>query len=155
MHIWYFHQLPFFYIIIIKKIDLNVWWSFHVFMYSLGKQNFGAIEIDWDTLPVNLKLQVRDMNGLPVTGVDNSLSELRESSSKTKAGQDRKHCTLEKMLPWIVRYRLAILVYSILTCKQFLMFIFSSLNLSSLLFFVYFSRIKKINHTQNWLGGNV
>lgn len=82
---------------------------------TYGKQNFGAIEIDWDTLPVNLKLQVRDMNGLPVTGVDNSLSELRESSSKTKAGQDRKHCTLEKMLPWIVRYRLAILVYSILT----------------------------------------
>ncbi|XVF63492.1 hypothetical protein PTKIN_Ptkin09bG0090900 [Pterospermum kingtungense] len=81
---------------------------------TYGKPNFGAIEIDWDAVPVNLKLQVRDINGLPVTGVNISLLELRAGSSTIKAGQDRKHCTLELMLPGIVRYRLAILVYSVL-----------------------------------------
>ncbi|GMJ10527.1 hypothetical protein like AT5G42370 [Hibiscus trionum] len=81
---------------------------------TYGQPNFGAIEIDWDASPVNLKMQVRDINGLPVTGVDISLSELQAWNSTSKAGQEQKHCTLEVKLPWIVRYRLAILVYSVL-----------------------------------------
>ncbi|KAE8704254.1 protein LYK5-like [Hibiscus syriacus] len=81
---------------------------------TYGQPNFGAIQIDWDASPVNLKMQVRDINGLPVTGVDISLSELQAWNSTIKAGQEQKHCTLEVNLPWIVRYRLAILVYSVL-----------------------------------------
>ena len=69
-----------------------------------------------------------------MSGVDISLSELRAWNSTIKAGQDRRHCSLEVMLPWIVRYRLAILVYSVLACEQFLMLMVSSLNLSNLLF---------------------
>ncbi|PPS02065.1 hypothetical protein GOBAR_AA18592 [Gossypium barbadense] len=88
---------------------------------TYGEPNFGAIQIDWDASPVNLKIQVRDINGLPVTGVDISLSELQAWNRTIKAGQDQRHCTLEVKLPWIVRYRLAILVYSVLACKQFLM----------------------------------
>ncbi|KAK8705790.1 hypothetical protein V6N13_049382 [Hibiscus sabdariffa] len=81
---------------------------------TYGQPNFGAIQIDWDASPVNLKMQVRDINGLPVTGVDISLSELQAWNSTIKGGQEQKHCTLEVKLPWIVRYRLAILVYSVL-----------------------------------------
>lgn len=81
---------------------------------TYGEPNFGAIQINWDASPVNLKIQVRDINGLPVTGVDISLSELQAWNRTIKAGQDQRHCTLEVKLPWIVRYRLAILVYSVL-----------------------------------------
>ncbi|TYJ49010.1 hypothetical protein E1A91_A01G105300v1 [Gossypium mustelinum] len=81
---------------------------------TYGEPNFGAIQIDWDASPVNLKIQVRDINGLPVTGVDISLSALQAWNRTIKAGQDQRHCTLEVKLPWIVRYRLAILVYSVL-----------------------------------------
>ncbi|XVE94341.1 hypothetical protein REPUB_Repub02eG0001000 [Reevesia pubescens] len=81
---------------------------------TYGEPNFGAIEIDWDAFPVNLKIQVCDINGLPVTGVDISLSELQAWNSTIKAGQDQRHCSLEVMLPWIARYRLAILIYSVL-----------------------------------------
>ncbi|XP_007018621.2 PREDICTED: uncharacterized protein LOC18592061 isoform X2 [Theobroma cacao] len=81
---------------------------------TYGEPNFGAIEIDWDAFPVTLKIQVRDINGLPVTGVNISLSELQAQNSTIKVRQDRRHCSLEVMLPWIVKYRLAILVYSVL-----------------------------------------
>lgn len=88
-----------------------------MFLDSIGEPNFGAIEIDWDAFPVTLKIQVRDINGLPVTGVNISLSELQAQNSTIKVRQDRRHCSLEVMLPWIVKYRLAILVYSVLACK--------------------------------------
>ncbi|XVE69542.1 hypothetical protein DITRI_Ditri10aG0000100 [Diplodiscus trichospermus] len=81
---------------------------------TYGKPNFGAIEIDWDAFPVKLKIEVRDINGLPVIGVDISLSELQAWNSTNKAGQDRRQCSLEVMLPWIVRHRLAILIYAVL-----------------------------------------
>lgn len=59
-----------------------------------------------------LKIAVRDMNGFPVTGVDILLSELQaktvNSVASIKVGEQRKHCSLEVDLPWIVRYRLAI-----------------------------------------------
>nr|QGH51295.1 HS1-1 [Sophora flavescens] len=80
-----------------------------------GQPNFGTIEIDWDSHPVTLKLNVRDKNGVAVTGVDISLVKLQVSNSETpdrvKAGHVRRHCTLEVSLPWIIRYRLAILVF--------------------------------------------
>ncbi|TKY57013.1 Alkaline phosphatase D [Spatholobus suberectus] len=79
-----------------------------------GQPNFGTIEINWDSHPVTLKFKVRDKNGIAVTGVDVSLTELQLSNSeildRVKAGHNnQKHCTLEVSLPWIVRYRLAIL----------------------------------------------
>ncbi|XP_027329990.1 uncharacterized protein LOC113846198 isoform X2 [Abrus precatorius] len=80
-----------------------------------GQPNFGTIEIDWDSHPVTLKFKVRDKNGVAVTEVNVSLMELQplnsdsETGDRVKAGHNKRHCTLEVSLPWIVRYRLAIL----------------------------------------------
>ncbi|XP_061338208.1 uncharacterized protein LOC133285070 isoform X2 [Gastrolobium bilobum] len=80
---------------------------------TFGQQNFGTVEIDWDSHPVTMKLEVRDKNGVAVTGVNISIMDLQPSNSETwdrvKAGHNQKHCTLEVSLPWIIRYRLTIL----------------------------------------------
>ncbi|KAL2529818.1 Calcineurin-like metallo-phosphoesterase superfamily protein [Forsythia ovata] len=82
---------------------------------TYGRPNFGTIEINWKTTPPELKLEVRDENGLPVTGVNISLSQLqvtnKESNIKSNGGKYQKHCSLEVDLPWIDRYRLAILFF--------------------------------------------
>ncbi|XP_038702706.1 uncharacterized protein LOC119999293 isoform X1 [Tripterygium wilfordii] len=82
---------------------------------TYGQPNFGAIEIDWDTTPVTVKLEARDINGLVVTGVNTSLSELhaeiKNPEVSNRARNYRRHCSLEVSLPWIVRFRLAILLY--------------------------------------------
>ncbi|GKU98227.1 hypothetical protein SLEP1_g11259 [Rubroshorea leprosula] len=82
---------------------------------TYGQPNFGTIEIDWDATPVTLKIEVRDTNGLPVTGVNISLLDLQAQSSTMKAREHQSHCTLEVSLPWIVRYRLAILFYCLVS----------------------------------------
>ncbi|KAK7300390.1 hypothetical protein RJT34_11234 [Clitoria ternatea] len=84
-----------------------------------GQPNFGTIEIDWDSHPVTLQFKVRDKNGVTAAGINASLTELQPTNSETrdrvKAGQNnQKHCTLEVSLPWIVRYRLAIIFFFIL-----------------------------------------
>ncbi|XP_068327082.1 uncharacterized protein [Pyrus communis] len=80
---------------------------------TYGLPNFGAVEIDWNATPVTLKIEVRDVNGNPVVGVATSLSELQarnfNSSITKKTREHQRHCSLEVSLPWIVRYRLAIL----------------------------------------------
>lgn len=82
---------------------------------AYGQPNFGAIEIDWDATPVTLKIEVRDINGFPVIGVKVPLLELQAGSvdpvAAIKAGEYQRHCSLEVTLPWLVRYRLAILFY--------------------------------------------
>lgn len=62
---------------------------------------------------MSLKFEVRDANGLPVIGVNTSLPELQAKRvARMKAGGEyQKHCSLEVTLPWIVRYRLAILFF--------------------------------------------
>ncbi|XP_077211097.1 calcineurin-like metallo-phosphoesterase superfamily protein [Tasmannia lanceolata] len=85
---------------------------------TYGKPNFGAIEIDWDANPVTMKVEVRDMNGDTVTGVNILLSELKPGSTlmtTRKAGEFQHYCALEIDLPWIIRYRLAILFYGALS----------------------------------------
>ncbi|XP_002510757.3 uncharacterized protein LOC8269970 isoform X1 [Ricinus communis] len=80
---------------------------------TYGEPNFGAIEINWSA-PVTVKLEVRDMNGCPVTGVKFPLLELQSHGVDLMPSikvQHQRHCTLEANLPWIVRYRLAILFY--------------------------------------------
>lgn len=88
-------------------------------LFSLGQPNFGAIEIHWDATPVMLRIEIRDMDGFPVTGVNISLPELQaqkvNSFGITEVGEYGRHCYLEVTLPWIVRYRLAILFYSMLS----------------------------------------
>ncbi|XP_058073294.1 uncharacterized protein LOC131222293 isoform X5 [Magnolia sinica] len=79
---------------------------------TIGQPNFGAIEIDWDAAPVTLKLEVKDMDGVPVTSVNILLSDLQTRNVQKptmKAGELLHHCSLEIDLPWIVRHRLAIL----------------------------------------------
>ncbi|CAK7345939.1 unnamed protein product [Dovyalis caffra] len=80
---------------------------------TYGQPNFGAIEIDWSATPVTLKLEVRDMDGYPVAGVKFPLVELQLHGSmpSVKAGEYRRHCSLEVDLPWNIKYRLAILLY--------------------------------------------
>ncbi|KAL5845559.1 hypothetical protein ACOSQ4_011517 [Xanthoceras sorbifolium] len=83
---------------------------------TYGQPNFGAIEIDWDATPVALKFEVRDINGLPVTGVHIPLSDLHAQSKNPvdngKVGESQRHCSLEVSLPWIVKYRLSIFLFS-------------------------------------------
>ncbi|KAL3505540.1 hypothetical protein ACH5RR_035381 [Cinchona calisaya] len=82
---------------------------------TYGKPNFGTIEIDWDTAPVNLKVHVRDENGVSVLGVNISLSQLEAHNIDSKVTQTEQkyntYCTMEVELPWIVRYRLTILFF--------------------------------------------
>lgn len=89
----------------------------------LGKPNYGAIEINWNETPMKLKIEVRDVEGYPVTGVNISLSELQVGNAKPVAvssGEYRRHCCLEVDLPWMVRYRLAILFYCFLGGMSFI-----------------------------------
>nr|XP_029122799.1 uncharacterized protein LOC105052891 isoform X1 [Elaeis guineensis] len=81
---------------------------------TYGQPNFGAIEIDWDAVPQRIKVEVRDENGDPVTGVDFLLSELHPRSmnmADREKGGYQQHCSLEIDLPWILRYRLAFLFF--------------------------------------------
>ncbi|XP_024991409.1 uncharacterized protein LOC112525467 isoform X4 [Cynara cardunculus var. scolymus] len=78
---------------------------------AVEKPNFGVIEVIWDANPVSLRFEVRGVSGEAVNSVSTSLSELRARNPHMKAG-DRKHCSLEVDLPWVVRRRLAILFSS-------------------------------------------
>ncbi|KAK4745755.1 hypothetical protein SAY87_012067 [Trapa incisa] len=74
---------------------------------TYGKPNFGAIEINWNEIPVKLKFEVRDVEGYPVAGVNVFLSELQVGNAKPAAvssGEYQRHCSLEVNLPWIIRY---------------------------------------------------
>ncbi|XP_071923846.1 uncharacterized protein [Coffea arabica] len=83
--------------------------------YSSWKPNFGIVEINWDTAPVNLKFEVRDENGDTVIGVNTSLSQLKAQRTESKftkvEGKYKNHCLLEVELPWMIRYRLAIMFF--------------------------------------------
>ncbi|KAM6543432.1 hypothetical protein CsatB_007879 [Cannabis sativa] len=89
---------------------------------TFGQPNFGAIEIDWATTPVTVRSEIRDRSGQPVASVNISLSDLKwgknmninSSNTLKKSANISRHCSLEVSLPWIVRYRLAILFYSTL-----------------------------------------
>lgn len=79
-----------------------------------GQLNFGVIEIDWKSNPVILKIEVRDINGLPVISKKILLLDIQAANLEHTASQ-QKQCSLEVDQPWIVRYRLAILVFSVLS----------------------------------------
>lgn len=73
-----------------------------------------------------MKFEVRDTDGVSVTGVDISLSELQtsnvEARDRIKAGHYQRHCSPETSLPWIIRYRLAILFFFTLAGKSLINF---------------------------------
>lgn len=98
----------------------SAYWSEGIWL-SLGQPNFGAIEIDWDATPVTVKMEVKDVNGIPVLSVNTSLLELQAGSLgglySIKPGEYRRHCSLEVTLPWMVRHRLAILFFCALASK--------------------------------------
>ncbi|KAL9673033.1 hypothetical protein QQ045_029286 [Rhodiola kirilowii] len=81
---------------------------------TYAQPNFGAIEIDWNANPATITLQVRDVNGLPVSSVKTSLSELGNPAGRpvTRPDKSGRHCQLESDLPWITRHRLAIFIFS-------------------------------------------
>ncbi|GAV65797.1 PhoD domain-containing protein [Cephalotus follicularis] len=113
---------------------------------TYGQPNFGVIEIDWDSTPVTLKIEVRDTDGFPVTGVNVSLSELQAQSVNSvdtiKSGKYLRHCSLEVTLPWTVRYRLAILFYFALAL---LLLVLVGITCAAILFFRLCLRKRKID----------
>lgn len=94
-------------------------------LFRVGQPNFGAIEIHWGENPVKLIIQVRDIYGHHVTSVNVSLSELKAYNGKPAAadaaGGYKRHCSLEVTLPWIIRYRFAILFYCAVAGKNITM----------------------------------
>ncbi|KAL2895127.1 Complement decay-accelerating factor [Bienertia sinuspersici] len=87
--------------------------------YKSWQPNFGVIEVEWKSDPVILKAEVRDTNGLPVISKKILLSGIQagnlERAATNHTASWQKYCSLEVDLPWIVRYRMAILVFSALT----------------------------------------
>jgi alkaline phosphatase D len=83
-------------------------------MYFSGQPNFGAIEIDWNAVPQQIKLELRDVQGHFVHRVEFPISELHPSdvhAVKKQARGIQRHCTLETELPWLTRYRLVLLFF--------------------------------------------
>uniref|UniRef100_A0A453NZJ4 PhoD-like phosphatase metallophosphatase domain-containing protein n=1 Tax=Aegilops tauschii subsp. strangulata TaxID=200361 RepID=A0A453NZJ4_AEGTS len=81
---------------------------------SYGQPNFGAIEIDWNAVPPRVKIELRDLHGNSVDGVEFPISELKPSNAhanKKEGHSFEAHCSLETELPWLVRYRLALLFF--------------------------------------------
>ncbi|KAL3340639.1 hypothetical protein AABB24_028996 [Solanum stoloniferum] len=66
---------------------------------TYGQPNFGTIEINWDSDPVDLKFHVRDEKGLPVSALKITLSELQgqkmDSEMTIGLGKFQKYCSLE------------------------------------------------------------
>ncbi|XP_057544506.1 uncharacterized protein LOC130823768 isoform X2 [Amaranthus tricolor] len=88
-----------------------------------GQSNFGVIEVEWKSDPVTLKVEIRDINGSPVISKKILLSDIQSKSMKLAAtgrrASHQNHCSLEVDLPWIVRYRLAILVFVAIISQVF------------------------------------
>ncbi|KAK1378003.1 hypothetical protein POM88_024747 [Heracleum sosnowskyi] len=82
---------------------------------TYGQPNFGVIDVNWDVVPVSVNLEVRDARGMPVHSVIVSLSDLQTrdtgSEDSMRAGEHRRHISLEVTLPWIIIYRLTILFF--------------------------------------------
>uniref|UniRef100_A0A0E0K1T9 PhoD-like phosphatase metallophosphatase domain-containing protein n=1 Tax=Oryza punctata TaxID=4537 RepID=A0A0E0K1T9_ORYPU len=81
---------------------------------TYGQPNFGAIEIDWNAVPPQIKLELRDVEGSSVGGVEFPISELEPSKAHAITKQEhsyQRHCALETELPWLVRHRLALLFF--------------------------------------------
>jgi alkaline phosphatase D len=79
-----------------------------------GQPNFGAIEIDWNAVHPQIKVELRDLQGNPVVGVEFPISELKPSNvhlNKQQGHSFERHCSLETELPWLVRRRLALLFF--------------------------------------------
>lgn len=82
-----------------------------------GQPNFGAIEIDWNAVPPRIKLELRDVEGHSVHSVEFPISELQPSEAhaiKRQIHTFQRHCTLETELPWLTRYRLALMLFVII-----------------------------------------
>lgn len=81
---------------------------------TTGQPNFGAIEIDWNAVPPRIKLELRDVEGRSVHSVEFPISELQPSDGhaiKRQPHTFQRHCTLETELPWLTRYRLALMLF--------------------------------------------
>ena len=72
---------------------------------------------------------MRDENGDTVIGVNTSLSQLKAQRTESKftkvEGKYKNHCLLEVELPWMIRYRLAIMFFCTVggTCHFLLLFL--------------------------------
>ncbi|KAF3338715.1 PhoD-like phosphatase [Carex littledalei] len=81
-----------------------------------AKPNFGAIEINWDASPPRVKIELRDEDGNSVNEVSFLLSELQANGvagSREPASGYQQHCTHETDLPWLLRKRLALILWAV------------------------------------------
>ncbi|XP_020572992.1 uncharacterized protein LOC110019599 isoform X1 [Phalaenopsis equestris] len=91
---------------------------------TYAKQNFGAIEIDWNTVPHIIKFEVRSVSGDSVNMVKFPLTELQPKKSNRSHAKEKfsEHCILEVELPWFLRHQLAFAFFGTLA-GYFLAFI--------------------------------
>jgi len=86
----------------------------HLCFAVAGQPNFGAIEIDWNAVPLRIKLELKDVEGRSVHSVEFPISELQFSDGhaiKRQPHTFQRHCTLETELPWLTRHRLALMLF--------------------------------------------
>jgi alkaline phosphatase D len=91
-------------------------------LYLSGQPNFGAIEIDWGAVPPKIKVELKDLQGNSVAGVEFPISELKRSDghlNKKQGHSFERHCNLETELPWLVRRRIALLFFGTIPGKLF------------------------------------
>lgn len=84
--------------------------------FLTARPNFGAIKINWDASPPRVKIELRDEDGNSVNEVSFLLSELQANEvagSREPASGYQQHCTLETDLPWLLRKRLALVLWAV------------------------------------------
>lgn len=112
--------MPFDFLLFCEFPEPGKYCKFSWFLFP-GQPNFGAIQVDWNSIPQRLKIELRDLNGESVAGVDFLLSELqlgnKHMTSKRGWGYQH-HCSVETDLPWILRYCLAFLFFGAVTGMQ-------------------------------------
>lgn len=109
--------------------------------FLTAKPNFGAIEINWDASPPRVKIELRDEDGNSINEVSFLLSELQANDvarSREPAIGYQQHCTLETDLPWLLRKRLALVLWAVVGG----MFV-------SFYFFLIFFGARYYNHKRN------
>lgn len=83
-------------------------------LHSSGQPDFGPIEIDWSAVPLHIKLELGDVRGHFIHRVEFPISDLQPSdvhAANKHAQGIQRQCTLETELPWLTRYRLALLFF--------------------------------------------
>ncbi|KAJ4817803.1 Calcineurin-like metallo-phosphoesterase superfamily protein [Rhynchospora pubera] len=100
-----------------------------------ARPNFGAIEVNWDVSPPRVKIELRDVNGSSVNEVSFLLSELQArevSGTGERESGYQQHCTLERESSWLLRKRLTLILWVVVTVLLGVVFLLLRAILSTL-----------------------